>query len=98
MSRLCGARRVTDGPGLATQSHVSRETCEKLECYVALLSEENERQNLVSSRHARAVWDRHIIDSAQLLVTSPSRIFLGRYRIRRRLPGVVIGCLTERSR
>lgn len=46
---------------------VSRGTEEKLERFVALLVEENERQNLVSRSSVEQVWDRHIIDSAQLL-------------------------------
>jgi len=45
---------------------VPRETIEKLERYAALIREENERQNLVSRSTLNALWDRHIIDSAQL--------------------------------
>lgn len=40
---------------------------ERLVALVALLREENERQNLVSSGSLDAVWLRHIADSAQLL-------------------------------
>lgn len=50
---------------------VSRETTEKLEAYVALLLEENERQNLVSRSSAAEVWTRHIGDSLQLLDHGP---------------------------
>jgi 16S rRNA (guanine527-N7)-methyltransferase len=46
---------------------VSRETFEKLERYVALLREENGRQNLISASDLNAIWDRHIVDSAQLV-------------------------------
>jgi 16S rRNA (guanine527-N7)-methyltransferase len=45
---------------------VPRETIEKLDRYAALIREENERQNLVSRSTLNALWDRHIIDSAQL--------------------------------
>ena len=45
-----------DGPAL-----------ERLERLVALLKEENERQNLVSAASLDCVWQRHIADSAQLL-------------------------------
>jgi 16S rRNA (guanine527-N7)-methyltransferase len=47
--------------------NVPRETIEKIEAFVALLREENERQNLVSASSLQNVWSRHIVDSAQLL-------------------------------
>lgn len=40
---------------------------ERLDCLVALLGEENVRQNLVSKVSFAEVWRRHIADSAQLL-------------------------------
>lgn len=40
---------------------------ERLEQLVALLLEENERQNLVARGTLPHVWVRHIVDSAQLL-------------------------------
>jgi len=43
----------------------------RLDRLVALLSEENARQNLVSSASLREVWRRHIADSAQLLAHVP---------------------------
>jgi 16S rRNA (guanine527-N7)-methyltransferase len=50
---------------------VPRETCARLEAFVALLHAENERQNLVSKPSLEAVWARHIYDSAQLLRYAP---------------------------
>jgi len=50
---------------------VSRETFEKLEAYAALLKEENRRQNLVSVSTVERLWDRHILDSAQLVRFEP---------------------------
>lgn len=44
---------------------------ERLERLIALLSEENERQNLVSAASLGEVWRRHIADSAQLLAHVP---------------------------
>lgn len=44
---------------------------ERLECLVALLAEENSRQNLVSAASLGEVWRRHILDSAQLLSHVP---------------------------
>lgn len=40
---------------------------ERLELLVAMLAEENARQNLVSATSLGEVWRRHIVDSAQLL-------------------------------
>lgn len=49
------------------QADVSRETYERLERFVALLLEENQRQNLIASGSVPEVWTRHILDGAQLL-------------------------------
>ncbi|HEX8240592.1 MAG TPA: 16S rRNA (guanine(527)-N(7))-methyltransferase RsmG [Allosphingosinicella sp.] len=50
---------------------VPRETMERLEAFVALLRSENERQNLVSSDSLATLWQRHILDSAQLVRFAP---------------------------
>ena len=75
---------------------VSRETFEKLERYVELLREENARQNLISRATLDQVWDRHIIDSAQLARYEPeagaSWIDVGSGA---GLPGIVISCLVQ---
>lgn len=80
----------------AANRPVSRETFEKLEAYVALLKAENERQNLVSAATLVRVWERHILDSAQLVRFEPhsgaSWIDLGSGA---GLPGIVIACLVE---
>ena len=73
---------------------VSRETLEKLEAYSALLREESERQNLVSATTLSSLWDRHILDSAQLVRFEPhngaSWVDIGSGA---GLPGIVIACL-----
>lgn len=43
----------------------------RLERLVELLTEENRSQNLVSAASLAAVWQRHIADSAQLLIDVP---------------------------
>jgi 16S rRNA (guanine527-N7)-methyltransferase len=43
----------------------------RLEALVAMLAEENQRQNLVSAASLDQVWLRHIVDSAQLLPHVP---------------------------
>lgn len=75
---------------------VSRETFEKLQAYVALLQDEARRQNLVSAGTLDSLWERHILDSAQLLRFEPHRgatwVDIGSGA---GLPGVVIACLVE---
>jgi 16S rRNA (guanine527-N7)-methyltransferase len=44
---------------------------ERLETLVALLTEENQHQNLVAAASITQVWQRHIADSAQLLAHVP---------------------------
>ena len=77
---------------------VSRETFERLEAYAALLREEAQRQNLVSASTLDQLWERHILDSAQLVRFEPrpsaSWIDIGSGA---GLPGVVIACLVEGS-
>lgn len=51
--------------------HVSRETFDRLERFAALLGEEAARQNLVSASTLKSLWDRHILDSAQLARFEP---------------------------
>ena len=46
---------------------VSRETMQKLEKFVAILCEWNEKMNLVSKNSLSDVWVRHILDCVQLL-------------------------------
>ncbi|MGE5561738.1 MAG: 16S rRNA (guanine(527)-N(7))-methyltransferase RsmG [Bacillota bacterium] len=75
---------------------VSRETFERIERYVALLTEESSRQNLVSAATLGHVWDRHILDSAQLVRYEPcagaSWVDIGSGA---GLPGIVIACLVS---
>ncbi|HEY0626101.1 MAG TPA: 16S rRNA (guanine(527)-N(7))-methyltransferase RsmG [Allosphingosinicella sp.] len=79
---------------LVTDYNVSRETLERLERFAALLAQENERQNLVSRGTLGSLWNRHILDSAQLLRFSPnpdaSWIDLGTGP---GLPGIIVALL-----
>jgi 16S rRNA (guanine527-N7)-methyltransferase len=60
------------------------------------LKEESKRQNLVSASTLDNIWERHILDSAQLVRFEPSAgatwIDVGSGA---GLPGVVIACLVE---
>ena len=75
---------------------VSRETIEKLKAYVALLTAEKARQNLVSVSTLAGVWERHILDSAQLVRFEPAEraswVDLGSGA---GLPGIIIACLVD---
>ena len=75
---------------------VSRETFEKLCRFVDLLQEENRRQNLISAGSAEHVWDRHILDSAQLVRYEPhASAAWADIGSGAGLPGIVIACLVE---
>lgn len=73
---------------------VSRETLDRLDLYAALLREGNERQNLVAAATLGSLWERHILDSAQLARFEPrpgsSWVDIGSGA---GLPGVVLACL-----
>jgi len=75
---------------------VSRETFEKLEAYAALVKEESTRQNLVSASTLGELWERHILDSVQLVRFEPHResrwVDVGSGA---GLPGIVVACLVD---
>jgi 16S rRNA (guanine527-N7)-methyltransferase len=50
---------------------VPRETMERLERFAMLLTDENDRQNLVSQGSLEHLWTRHVYDSAQLVRFAP---------------------------
>lgn len=78
----------------AARRDVSRETFEKLQAYARELAEENKRQNLISPLTITSLWERHIVDSAQLVRFEPrggaawADIGSGAG-----LPGIVVACL-----
>jgi 16S rRNA (guanine527-N7)-methyltransferase len=75
---------------------VPPETQAKLDRFVALLLEENQRQNLIARSTVDEIWERHVIDSAQLVRFAPrldsSWLDIGSGA---GLPGLVIAMLTE---
>ena len=73
---------------------VSRETLQKLDAYVTLLRDEAGRQNLVSRTTLETVYDRHIVDSAQLLQWSNPGTWLD-LGSGAGLPGLVIAILSD---
>ena len=75
---------------------VSRETLAVLKHFEEMLREENARQNLVSASTLAQVWERHILDSVQLVRFEPRRgvrwLDIGSGA---GLPGMVIAALIE---
>lgn len=58
---------------LQEEYNVSRETCDKLDIYAALLEKWQNSINLVSNSTLASLWERHILDSAQLLSYLPKQ-------------------------
>lgn len=75
---------------------VSRETSALLEEYVTRLRSESDRQNLVAASTLDSIWDRHILDSAQLVRFEPFKgarwVDVGSGA---GLPGLVVAALIE---
>jgi 16S rRNA (guanine527-N7)-methyltransferase len=75
---------------------VSRETFDRIAAYAERLREESARQNLVSKASLEALWQRHILDSAQLVRFEPfggaSWVDIGAGA---GLPGIVITCIVD---
>lgn len=75
---------------------VSRETLERLRHYGQLILEENKRQNLIAPSSQARLWDRHILDGAQLLALAPGEGTWLDIGSGPGLPGVVIAILGGR--
>ena len=75
---------------------VSRETLDRLLLYERLLREEGRRQNLIAASTLGTFWERHILDSAQLLrfAPGPSATWCD-IGSGAGLPGIVVACLVE---
>ena len=58
---------MIDRISAAAGRDVSRETFAKLEQFTELILEENSRQNLLGATTVPDLWNRHILDGAQLL-------------------------------
>jgi len=87
---------MMDALAEAARRPVPRETAEKLQRYAALLVSETAKQNLVSSSTLNQLWERHILDSAQLVRFEPnaraSWVDVGSGA---GLPGIVLACLVD---
>jgi len=87
---------VIDQIAAAAKRNVSRETFARIEKYVELLRRGAVRQNLISASTMETVWDRHILDSAQLVQFEPKAgsawLDIGSGA---GLPGLVVACLVD---
>ena len=81
---------------LEEHHNVSRETSDRLSHYVALLEKWQKSINLISSKTLPEIWERHILDSAQLLTYLPKEpvkiLDLGSGA---GLPAVILAILTD---
>jgi 16S rRNA (guanine527-N7)-methyltransferase len=75
---------------------VSRETLDRLDRFVAVLLEWQQRMNLIASSTEPKLWTRHIADSLQLLALAPQARIWVDLGSGGGFPGVVVACaLTE---
>ena len=77
-------------------SDVSRETSPLLRDYVAILLDENQRQNLIAKSTEDEVWERHIRDATQLIQYAPNARSWVDIGSGPGLPGMVIAIETGR--
>ena len=89
-------RGVIQALSSAAGRDVSRETLERIEMYVELLRSATTEQNLIAPSTVDSVWERHILDSAQLVRYEPrfgaSWVDIGSGA---GLPGIVIALLVS---
>jgi 16S rRNA (guanine527-N7)-methyltransferase len=71
---------------------VSRETWARLDAFVALLIERQQRMNLVGASTIPTLWTRHIADSLQLLGLAPQARVWADLGSGAGFPGLVIAC------
>jgi 16S rRNA (guanine527-N7)-methyltransferase len=95
----CTARELWSEPDLRSDraralalTPVSRETEQRLDCFVAVLLRWQRKTNLIAASTIRTLWTRHVADSLQLLPLAPKArrwVDLGSGA---GFPGLVIAC------
>lgn len=77
---------------------VSRETVMLLERYVDLVKSFQEKFNLVGPNTIDSIWERHVLDSAQLITLLPSEpSHVADFGSGAGFPGIVLSILTNHS-
>ena len=71
---------------------VSRETADRLERFVVLLLDWQQRVNLIAPSTEPTLWTRHIADSLQLLALAPDARIWADFGSGAGFPGLVIAC------
>jgi 16S rRNA (guanine527-N7)-methyltransferase len=71
---------------------VSRETQARLDAFVAVLLERQQRMNLIGASTEPKVWTRHVADSLQLLALAPDAKVWVDLGSGAGFPGVVLAC------
>lgn len=77
---------------------VSRETLERLDRFLALVEKWNPAINLVAPGSLGDAWDRHVLDSAQLLLDAPQAKHWVDFGSGGGFPGIVIAVLAQAER
>ena len=77
--------------------NVPRETIAALEHFEALLIAENDQQNLVSKSTIDDLWNRHVVDSAQLLRHAPADAAWVDIGSGAGIPGIILAILGVRE-
>lgn len=76
--------------------NVSRETITKLKAYESMVKEWNNKFNLVSKSSVECLWNRHIVDSAQLIqFIKPTDKILYDFGSGAGFPAIVIAIISE---
>lgn len=77
MAAAQGGMSISGPDAFAAAFSVSRETCDRLIAYEALLKRWQGAYNLVAPKTLEEIWSRHFADSAQLVALAPqARRFL----------------------
>ena len=71
---------------------VSRETLDRLDCFVAILQAWQRRMNLIAPSTESTLWTRHVADSLQLMAPAPGTRFWADLGSGGGFPGLVIAC------
>ena len=73
--------------------HVPRETIERLETHRRLLADWSGRMNLVGPRELESFWQRHALDSAQLVALAPQALRWADLGSGAGFPGLIVAAL-----
>ena len=86
---------MTEDQARAWLADVPRETISALDRFVEFLAIENQRQNLIAASTMGDIWNRHIVDSAQLLSFAPAGNWLD-LGSGAGFPGLIIAAIGQR--